>query len=212
MTTVLLTGFEPFAGDGANPSGDAVRLVAAAWGGPETLVTDVLPVTFAGAAHRLAELVAAHSPDIVIATGLAGGRTAISVERVAVNLADARIPDNAGAQPRDEPSWPGGPVGHFASLPVKAIVRDVAAAGIPCELSHSAGTYVCNHVFYHAAMLAAAHSGMRVGFLHVPWAAESAPAGTAALPLADIARAFEIALRTSIREHADADAVGGALH
>lgn len=102
---VLVTGFEPFGGDSANPSGDAVRTLAAeGLGGlAATLVTAVLPVTFAGSATRIRELIATHRPDIVIATGLAGGRSAIGVERVAVNLLDARIPDNAGDQPVDLP-------------------------------------------------------------------------------------------------------------
>src|SRR5918993_1754260 len=170
MTTVLLTGFEPFGGDARNPSGEAVRLVAAEWGGPETLVVAVLPVTFDGAARELERLIAEHSPDVVIACGLAGGRAEIAVERVAVNLIDARIPDNAGAQPVDEPSVPGAGAAHFSSLPVKAIVRDIAASGIPVALSHSAGTFVCNHAFFVAAERAATVPGLRAGFIHVPWA------------------------------------------
>ena len=101
MHTVLLTGFEPFADDPTNPSGDAVRLVADAWTGPERLVTAVLPVAFAAAAEALRALIDEHSPGLVIATGLAGGRTSVTPERVAINLIDARIPDNDGAQPSD---------------------------------------------------------------------------------------------------------------
>ena len=127
MTTILLTGFEPFAGDAVNPSGDAVRLVASEWTGPETLVIAVLPVTFAGSAEHIERLIGEHSPDIVIATGLAGGRAEISIERVAVTLMDARIPDNDGAQPVDAPSIIGAPDARFSSLPIKAIVRDVVA-------------------------------------------------------------------------------------
>lgn len=211
MTTVLLTGFEPFGGDRANPSGDAVRLVEAQWSGPETLVSAVMPVTFAGASEHLATLIGAHSPDIVIATGLAGGRAEISVERVAVDLIDARIPDNDGFHPIDAASVDGAPAAHFATLPVKEIVRRMGDAGIPAELSHSAGTFVCNHVFFTA--LEAAASGTRVGFLHVPWSAEDAPsAGVPALPMRQIVRAMEIAVRTSLDVRPDARVVGGALH
>lgn len=212
MTTVLLTGFEPFADDATNPSGDAVRLVARSWRGPERLVTAVLPVTFAGAAATLRALIAEHAPDIVIATGLAGGRAAVTAERVAINLVDARIPDNDGAQPADAPSLPGGPAAYFTTLPAKAIVRDAAAAGIPAALSMTAGTFVCNHVCYHALDAAAATPGMRAGFIHVPYAAESAPSGAPALPLRDIARALERAVRTSIDNTHDIDATGGTLH
>ena len=212
MTTVLLTGFEPFADDATNPSGDAVRLVAASWAGPEHLVTAVLPVTFDGAAAELRALIAQHSPDIVIATGLAGGRTAVTPERVAINLIDARIPDNSGAQPSDEPSLVAGPAAFFTTLPVKAIVRDASAAGIPTSLSTTAGTFVCNHVFFHALDAAANRPGMRAGFVHVPYAAESAPSGAPALPLSDIARALAIAVRTSIDTAADIKGAGGTLH
>ncbi|MFB7893355.1 pyroglutamyl-peptidase I [Microbacterium sp. NPDC056044] len=211
MTTVLLTGFEPFGGDAANPSGAAVNLVAERWSGPEVLVTAVLPVTFAGAAERLRTLMAEHEPDVVIAAGLAGGRAAIGVERVAVNLIDARIPDNDGDQPVDAPSAPGAAPAHFATLPVKEIARRISAAGVPAEVSYSAGTFVCNHVFFTA--LEAAASATRAGFVHVPWSAEHAPSVDAAtLPLADIARALEIAVRTSLDVTADTAAPGGTLH
>lgn len=210
-TTVLLTGFEPFGGDAVNPSGDAVRLVAASWTGPERLVTAILPVTFAGAAAALADLVAEHDPDVVVATGLAGGRRAIGIERVAVNLADARIPDNDGAQPIDEPSAPGEDAAVFASLPVKAIARAVASAGIPCEVSLSAGTFVCNHVFFHAAAWASL-KGRRAGFVHVPWATGQAPGGEFQLQVEDIARAMKIAVRTTVDVAEDPALVGGAIH
>lgn len=211
MTTVLLTGFEPFGGDTANPSGEAVRIVAGRWNGRERLVTAVLPVTFAGAADRLRALVEEHRPDAVIAAGLAGGRGAIAVERVAVNLIDARIPDNDGAQPVDEPSAPQAPPAHFATLPVKEIARRIAADGIPAEVSYSAGTFVCNHVFFTAMEIAA--PGTRAGFVHVPWSAEHAPAAAGAtLPVGDIARALEIAVRTTLDVTADAAIPGGTLH
>ncbi|MFF2488500.1 pyroglutamyl-peptidase I [Microbacterium sp. NPDC058062] len=211
MTTLLLTGFEPFGGDSSNPSGAAVNLVASRWEGPEALVTAVLPVTFAGAAERMRALLAEHRPDIVIAAGLAGGRAAIGVERVAVNLVDARIPDNDGDQPVDVPSVPGAATAHFATLPVKEIARRIAGAGIPAQVSYSAGTFVCNHVFFTA--LEAAASGTRAGFVHVPWPAEHAPTTeSAALPLSDIARALEIAVRTSLEVTADTAVPGGTLH
>jgi len=211
VTTVLLTGFEPFDRDPVNPSGEAVHLVSDRWSGPEELVTATLPVTFAGAADRLRELIADHAPDVVIASGLAGGRAAIGVERIAVNLIDARIPDNEGAQPIDEPSIEGAPAARFATLPVKAIAARIAEAGIPAEVSYSAGTFVCNHVFFTA--LEAAASVTRVGFVHVPWSAEHAPTADApALPLADIARALELAVRTSIEVAVDAIVPAGTIH
>lgn len=210
MTTVLLTGFEPFGGDGVNPSGDAVRRVAETWDGPQRLVTEVLPVTFAGAAERIRALIAAHEPDVVIAVGLAGGRSAVGIERVAVNLADARIPDNDGAQPVDEPCIEGAPAAVFATLPVKALAAAVAAAGIPAEVSHTAGTFVCNHVFFTA--LAAAPPTTRAGFIHVPWAAGDGPADQPALPLDDIVTALRISVAAAVDDRPAAPVVGGAIH
>lgn len=211
MATVLLTGFEPFAGDATNPSGDAVRTVAERWTGAETLVTEVLPVTFAGAADRLRALIEEHSPDVVIATGLAGNRAEVTPERVAINLADARIPDNAGAQPLDEHSVPGSPAAYFATLPVKAIAAAIADAGVPASVSHSAGTFVCNHVMFTALDAVASQHDARAGFVHVPWAAETAPAGAPALPLADIVRSLEIAVRVALDTRDDARLTGGTL-
>ena len=210
MTTVLLTGFEPFAGDATNPSGDAVRAVEKRWRGEERLVVEVLPVAFDAAAARLRRLLDEHRPDIVIATGLAGGRSQVTPERVAINLADARIPDNDGAQPIDAPVVAGGPAAYFATLPVKAMAAAVSDEGIPAAVSHSAGTFVCNHVMYTA--LDAAAPGVRAGFVHVPASRETAPEGVASLPLDDIARAVEVAVRTALDVHDDIDAPAGTLH
>ena len=173
-------------------------------------MVDVLPVSFDGAAARLAELLDEHSPDMVICVGLAGGRSRISVERVGINLIDARIPDNDGDQPIDVPSLPGGPAAVFTSLPVKAIVRDASALGIPIEPSLTAGSFVCNHVLVHAAVWAHAH-GRRAGFIHVPWAAGQAPRDEPELPLETIVRALEVAVRTSLDVPDDIAIPGGTL-
>jgi pyroglutamyl-peptidase len=211
VPTVLLTGFEPFGGDSANPSGEAVQIVAQRWKGTETLISAVLPVTFAGAATRLRELIDEHEPDVIIATGLAGDRAAISIERIAVNLVDARIPDNDDAQPIDAPSVADGPAARFSTLPVKAIVRDITAAGIPAALSHTAGTFVCNHVFYTALDAVSTRAGVRAGFVHVPWDAEHAPMTASYLDLDDIARALEVAVRTTLAVSDDLAVAGGAV-
>lgn len=175
MTTVLLTGFEPFDGATSNASADAVALVARDWSGAATLVTATLPVEFARAGGVLAALIAEHRPDLVVATGEAGGRTAITPERVALNLRDARIPDNAGDQPVDVPVEPGGPAARFTRLPVKEIAAALSAEGIPAEVSLSAGTYVCNSVMYELL----GGVDIRAGFIHVPVQAELASELTA---------------------------------
>lgn len=212
MATILLTGFEPFGGDARNPSGEAVSELGRRWGGSDRLVTEALPVAYDEAGAALRALLAAHAPDVVIATGLAGGRSRVTPERVAINLRDARIPDNAGAQPIDQPCVAGGPAAHFATLPVKAIARAVDGSGIPSTVSHTAGTFVCNHVMYVALDEAARRPGMRAGFVHMPWSDETAPDGAPSLPSAALVRALEIAVRTTLAHTADVADPAGALH
>ena len=174
---LLLTGFEPFAGDTRNPSADLVAAIAAAPPPDLTLATAILPVAFARLDAALDAAIAAAAPDVVLALGLAGGRTELSVERIAVNLDDARIADNDGDQPLDRPVVAGGPAAYFASVPVKAMVAAMREAGAPAQVSHTAGTFACNHVFFRAAHLAAtSRPGMRAGFIHLPYLPQQAAA------------------------------------
>lgn len=184
MPTVLLTGFEPFDGAASNSSWEAVRRVT----GVEGLVMAELPVEFGRASEVLAGLIAEHSPDLVIATGLADGRTAITPERVAINLEDARIPDNAGAQPRERTIDPDGPAAYLSGLPVRAIADAITAAGIPAQVSLSAGAFVCNSVMYR--LLGSVPEGVVAGFIHVPSADD--------LPVDEIATGLAIAVRVSL--------------
>lgn len=200
---VLVTGFAPFGGDSTNPSGDVLPLLEERWDAPPALVTAVLPVEFGRAGDRLLELVAAHSPQVVVALGLAGGRAAVTPERVAVNLDDARIPDNAGARPCDAPVVPDGPAAYFSTLPVKVATAALAGARVPAVPSHTAGSFVCNHVFYRLQH-ATAGTSVRAGFVHVP------DVDVVALP--DLARAL-VAMLRAVVEHAGPDvaAVGGIV-
>lgn len=224
--TVLVTGFEPFAGAPVNPSGEVARRLAEL-GHPDCrIVADVLPVSFARAAPLLAAAIEAHDPDIVIALGLADTRHAITPERVAINLADARIADNDGDQPRDAPIEPNGPAARFTGLPVKAIAHDIDAAGIEADVSLSAGSYVCNHVFYELmgmveqrAAAARAEAGgaaaarpLRAGFIHVP--ATPQLGGSPAFTLDELERGIRIAISTTLatRHRPDADLPGGSTH
>ncbi|MFC8731297.1 pyroglutamyl-peptidase I [Luteimicrobium sp. NPDC057192] len=166
---VLLTGFEPFGGAATNPSWDAADAVAASWSGPGVVHARRVPVTFADGPRAVLDAVAELRPDAVVMLGLHGGAHELRLERVAVNVADARIPDNAGAQPVDEPVVPGGPVGHWSTLPLRAALDAVREAGVPVALSPSAGTYVCNATFYAVQDALADGEGPRVsGFVHVP--------------------------------------------
>jgi pyroglutamyl-peptidase len=187
---VLLTGFEPFGGAAANPSWDAVELVAREGVPGATVVAALLPVEFAGALDALRAAVARHSPDAVIAVGLAEGRSAITPERVGINVDDARIPDNGGAQPRDERIEADGPDARFSTLPVRAIADALTAAGLPAAISNTAGTYVCNHVAYALPALVDGPAG----FVHVPATPETGIADVPTVPLETIVAALRIAV------------------
>jgi pyroglutamyl-peptidase len=226
---VLVTGFEPFGGDAVNASADAVAALAASWAGPDELVTAVLPVAFdqvRSADGPLLRLLDEHAPDVVVAVGLAGGIRQVQVERVAINLMDAPIPDNDGAQPVDAAVADGGPAARFSTLPVKAVVAAVREAGIPAGVSHSAGTYVCNAAFYAVQHALAERPGVLSGFVHVPRSTEEVGGDAAAsaladggephLPLEALARALEIVVRTTLAAARGEDvapaAPAGALH
>ncbi|CAI8724797.1 MULTISPECIES: pyroglutamyl-peptidase I [Pseudomonas] len=167
MRTVLLTGFEPFDQDLVNPSWEAVRqLDGVQLDDDVRIVARRLPCAFATAGECLLQLISELRPAMVIATGLAPGRSEISIERVAINVNDARIPDNLGEQPIDTAVVVGGPAAYFSTLPIKAMARAVREAGIAVSVSQTAGTFVCNQVFYRLQHELAG-TGVRSGFIHV---------------------------------------------
>ena len=168
MQNVLLTGFEPFDSAPINPSWEAVRrLDGVQLSEGVQIVARCLPCAFATAAETLLQLINELQPAMVIATGLGPGRSDISIERVAINVNDARIPDNLGAQPIDIAVVDGGPAAYFSTLPIKGMVKAVCEAGIAASVSQTAGTFVCNQVFYRLQH-ALAGTGVRSGFIHVP--------------------------------------------
>lgn len=203
MTRVLLTGFEPFADAPVNPSWDAVELVGRTWSGEAEVVVARLSVEFGRAPAELLAMVDEHAPDVVIAVGVAEGRTGVTPERVAINLDDAPIPDNAGTLPIDEPVVSGADAALWSTLPVKEIVAAIRAAGLPASLSLSAGSFVCNHVFY-ALQHALRGRDIASGFIHVPASPEmklgaDLPTGTVpTMTVADIAAALTIALEVAV--------------
>lgn len=189
---MLLSGFEPFDGAASNSSWDAVQAVVRDWKGAASITHVVLPVEFGAAWEHLGQAITEHEPDVVIAVGLADGRTAVTPERIAINLRDARIPDNGGDQPRDQPVLPNGPAAYFSGLPVPEIVGAIRSAGIVSQDSLSAGAYVCNDVMYRLMHeVAARRPGLVAGFIHVPAAA--------AMPVETIARALAIAVETTVQ-------------
>ena len=162
MRKVLLTGFEPFGNATSNPSGEIVKQISG-----DNIVTAILPVAYAQSAERLLSLIEQHRPDVVICLGQAEGRTAITPERVAINLDDARLSDNEGVLRNDVKILDDGPDAYFSTLPVNDIVAAIKAQGIPAAVSLSAGAFLCNHVFY-VAQNKFAGSDVRSGFVHVP--------------------------------------------
>ena len=202
---ILITGFDAFGGEAVNPSWLSVSRVCQEAGDELTLIGACLPTEFSSSLTMLQQLVENHRPDLVIAVGQAGGRSSISLERVAINIDDARIPDNAGWQPIDEPIHPAGEAAYFSSLPIKAIVQALRTAGIPAEVSNTAGTYVCNHVFYGLMHLCRHMPGMRAGFVHIPYLPEQAAKqpGAPSMALDDMVRALTIILRISVDSGTD---------
>ena len=169
MTTILLTGFEPFGTATSNPSGEIVKQING-----ENIVTAILPVAYAQSAERLLSLIKQHNPDVVICLGQAEGRTQITPEKVAINLDDARLADNEGVLRNDVKIIEHGPDAYFSTLPVKDMVEAMKAQGIPAAVSLSAGAFLCNHVFY-VAQNKFAGSNVRSGFVHVPLMDSQAP-------------------------------------
>ena len=169
---VLVTGFEPFGGEKVNPSWDICKQLGDEIAGMH-VETCRVPCEFRQSIEVVAAAIERHHPLLVICLGQAGGRTRLGVERVAINVDDARIPDNGGAQPVDALIAPNGPPAYFASVPIKAMAVAMRAAGAPTEVSNSAGTYVCNHLMYGVLhYLAASGHRARAGFIHVPYSEE----------------------------------------
>lgn len=212
MTTrVLLTGFEPFNQESINPAWEAVRLLAG-WSG-DGFVVEVrqLPCVFGESIGVIQEALATLKPDVVIAVGQAGARVDISIERIAINVDDAPIPDNARRQLVDEPVVDGGPAAYFSTLPIKAIVAALRAQGVPASVSQTAGTFVCNHVFY-GVMHATSGTPVRAGFVHIPYLPKQAAAhpGAASMALADMVRGLKIVVEVAVANVVDVRLAGGS--
>ena len=162
MSKILVTGFEAFDKSTLNPSAEIVKALKG-----DDLVTAILPVVFGQASAQLRELIDLHKPSAVLCLGLAVGRSEITPERIAINLENARIADNAGNQPLEQRIMADGPDGHFSTLPLEKMVASMKAAGIPASISLSAGTFVCNHIFY-VLQDYLKDSSVKSGFMHVP--------------------------------------------
>ena len=192
---LLLTAFTPFDGEKINPALEAVKLVKDRIGNLLIVKLEV-PTVFGKSIDTVREAIEREKPDFVLSIGQAGGRAEITPERVAINLDDARIPDNEGNQPIDEPIFPDGENAYFSTLPVKAMVEAIRKEGLPSSLSNSAGTYVCNHLMYGVLYYLDKRPVIKAGFIHVPYIPEQTKnkKEMPALELSEIVRGLEAAI------------------
>lgn len=212
---VLVTGFDPFGGEAVNPAFEAVKLLPGNIAGAEVIKLEI-PTVFSKSGPAVEEGIKQHQPDIVINVGQAGGRSCVTIEQVAINLAEARIPDNDGEQPVGQPLQAQGAPAYYATIPVKAIVKNIRDHKIPCHISYSAGTYVCNSVMYNVLHMAAErYPDIRAGFIHVPFAAEQVvekPNGTPFMSLDMIAKSLEYAIEAAVKNFEDIGGTFGETH
>ncbi len=212
--TVLVTGFDPFDGERLNPSWMICERLAGKEIAGARIEALKVPCEFRRSIEVVAAAIRKHRPAVVLCLGQAGGRAHLSVERVAINVDDARIADNTGARPVDEPIAANGPPACFATVPIKAMAAAMRAANVPAQVSNSAGTYVCNHVMYGVLHFIAA-SGLpaRAGFIHVPYAEEQVLDKPAmpALSIATMARGVEAAIAAALARTADVRISEGTL-
>lgn len=209
---ILLTGFDAFGGASFNPSWLAVKALHGRQIAGHRVVAAQLPTVFGESLHRLQALLQQHQPALVICVGQAGGRPAISLERVAINVSDAPLADNVGAQPIDTPVVAGAPAAYFTSLPIKTMLNALQRAGVNAEVSQTAGTFVCNHVFFglmHALATQHPLRHSRGGFLHVPHLPEQ---GAPCMVLDEMVRGLRLAVRCALLADGDVALGAGTAH
>ena len=192
MKHLLITGFDPFGGETVNPAWEAVSRLPDIIGGFR-LTKLCIPTVFGIAADTVLAAARADAPDVILCVGQAGGRDAVTPERIAINLASAKKPDNAGNQPLEAPILPGGPDGIFATVPVSAMADTITAAGLPGRVSNTAGTFVCNDTLYRL-LHHYAGTPVRVGFVHVPHLPQQAGDGAPSMALGDMIAALTAAI------------------
>ena len=188
---LLITGFDPFGGDSINPSWEAVKKLPDRIGNWKLCKLEI-PTVFGLAAQTVLEKAQEVNPAAILCLGVAAGRSAVTPERIGINVRSARIPDNRGNQPKEEPVIPGGEDGLFSTMHVSAMAAAIEAMGLPGAVSNTAGTFVCNDILY-TLLHHYQGTGVKVGFLHVPQLPEQ---GEPSLPLEDTVRAITAAIQS----------------
>lgn len=214
---ILVTGFDPFGGEKINPALETIKRLPDTILGAQIIKLEI-PTVVGKSLAKIKEAVEKENPDAVLSIGQAGGRSEITVERVGINIDDCRIPDNEGNQPIDEPVVKGGPAAYFVTVPIKAIVENIKAHNIPASISNTAGTFICNHVCYGVAHLAAQRTAagkpMKSGFIHIPFLPEQAigkPALTPSMSLETIVSGITHALEAIVEHGSDIKVSGGKI-
>lgn len=212
---ILVTGFDPFGGQSINPAFEAVKLLPDSIAGAEIVKVEI-PTVFGRCAEKVEQAINCHKPDCVLCVGQAGGRSSITVEKVAINYCDARIADNDGNQPLDCKIKEDGENAYFSSLPVKAMVENCRKNGIPANLSFTAGTYVCNDVMYRLLyMIDKKYHHIKGGFIHVPFAVQQVTNygdGMASWEVSTITKGLEYAIEAIAQNSQDISVHMGATH
>lgn len=210
---VLITGFDPFGGEKINPAWEAVKGIKDTIEGAEIIKLEI-PTVFNKSIEKVKEAMELEKPDIVLCIGQAGGRYDITIERVAINVDDARIEDNEGNQPIDIPVFEDGENAYFSNLPIKAMVEEIKGQGIPASISNSAGTFVCNHIMYGVLYhINKTYKNMRGGFIHVPFINEQVldKKNQPYMPVEHITKALEAAIKAAVINNEDIKKSGGAI-
>lgn len=208
---ILITGFDPFGGEKINPAWEAVNALPDEVDGVEVIKVQI-PTVFKKSAQKLFETIDAVKPDAVICVGQAGGRFDFNVERIAINVDDARIPDNEGKQPIDVKIFEDGENAYFASLPIKAMVEEAKKAGVPASVSNTAGTFVCNHIMYSLLYYINKNKlNIRGGFIHVPYISQQVigKKNTPYMELTTATKGWEASIRAIKNNLVDVKVTGG---
>lgn len=212
---VLITGFDPFGGESVNPAFEAVKMLPDEIAGAKIVKVEI-PTVFGKGPDKVRESIIAERPNFVICVGQAGGRAGISIEKVGINIRDARIPDNEKKQPIDVPIKEDGETAYFATIPVKAMVANIQEHGIPAFVSYTAGTFVCNDVMYSLLyMLDKEFKGVKGGFIHVPFDTKQGigkPVTTPTMPIKTITEGLAYAIEAMVKNGNDIKAIGGTTH
>lgn len=210
---ILVTGFDPFGGESINPAFEAIKLIPDNIEGAEVFKVEI-PTVFKESCEKLDQSIAEIKPDIVLCVGQAGGRFDITVERVAINIDDARIKDNKGNQPIDEIIYNDGKTAYLSNLPIKAMVKNITDNNIPCSVSNTAGTFVCNHLMYGLMYLIdKKYPDIKGGFVHVPFINEQVmdKRNMPYMSVEHIAKALELGLAAAVKNKEDIKEIGGKI-